>query len=108
MGPAMDAAPPGSRHVEVRQSGDDLHIVLKPCVAEEFRFVLLLAGIGAFAWWRLSNAGSGSASRQPAETTSQIVVLLIAILPVLGLLCVVMFWLPFGREDLLFSGRSYL
>jgi hypothetical protein len=109
MGPAIHGAPPlGSRHVEVRQSGDDLHIVLRSSVVEEFLFVLLLAGVGVFAWWRFSNAGPGSPSKRPPETTSQIVVLLIATLPILWLLFAAiaahLFWLPFGRENLIFSG----
>jgi hypothetical protein len=107
---AIYAAPPGSRHAELRQSGDDLRIVLRPSVAEEFRFVFFLAGVGAFAWWQSSNAGPGSASGRPAETTSQIVVRLIATLPILGLLFAAiaaqLFWLPFGRENLLFSGSK--
>ncbi len=115
MEPAKDAAPPpGSRHVEVRQSGGDLHIVLRPSVVEEFSFVLLLAGVGAgvgaFAWLRFSNAGPGSAAGPPTETTSQIVVRLIATLPILWLVFVAMavqlFWLPFGRESLLFRGSK--
>jgi len=109
MGPSRDGAPPpGSRHVEVRRSDDDLHIVLRPSVVEEFLFVLLLAGLGTFVWWRFSNAASRSPSRRPAETTSQIVVLLIATLPifwlVFAMIAAQLFWLPFGRENLVFSG----
>lgn len=109
--PAIETVPPpGSCHVEVRQSGHDLRIVLRPSVAEELRFVLLLAVFGACAWLGSSEAGSGFTSARPAETTSQFVVRLIVTFPILWLLIVgilaAWFWLPFGRENLLFSGSK--